>query len=214
MNVVIEYFPRFHVENRLVVLVRHRPAWYNGWKEASIVVWRQPNNRGAAHLFASSAANKAIKKSHIISHHQPPKEASQSVSKALVPNNTKHHFAVHGVLATSHIQPTHTTPQDPRALRTSWLDFLHFAMYQQFSAGSSNDYGQMIMSAAAAGPSTVAPHATTTAPQPQPVTPKPQPLVATGNWTTELVQLAKTAELKWVARARASSIWMERDTEN
>jgi hypothetical protein len=50
------------------------------------------------------------------------------------------------------------------------------------------------MSAPAAGPSTVAPHATTTAPQP--VTPKPQPLVATGNWTTELVQLAKTAELK------------------
>lgn len=50
------------------------------------------------------------------------------------------------------------------------------------------------MSAPAAGPSTVAPHATTTAPLP--VTPKPQPLVATGNWTTELVQLAKTAELK------------------
>jgi uncharacterized protein YjcR len=67
-------------------------------------------------------------------------------------------------------------------------------MYQQFPAASSNDYGQMIMSAPAAGPSTVAPHATTTAPQP--VTPKPQPLVATGNWTTELVQLAKTAELK------------------
>ncbi|KAF8559855.1 hypothetical protein OG21DRAFT_1390418, partial [Imleria badia] len=43
------------------------------------------------------------------------------------------------------------------------------------------------------GPSTVAPHATTTTPTSHQ---KPPPLVATGDWAHELVQLAKTAELK------------------
>ncbi|KAL4067843.1 hypothetical protein J3A83DRAFT_3755613 [Scleroderma citrinum] len=84
-------------------------------------------------------------------------------------------------------------------------------MYQQFSASTSTDYSQTIISAPVAGPSTVAPHATTTTPsttQPTTVTAasstgttashhqKPQPLVATGDWANELVQLAKTAELK------------------
>jgi hypothetical protein len=57
----------------------------------------------------------------------------------------------------------------------------------------------MILPASAAGPSTIAPHATTTTPPtvaPSLVPLKSQPLVATGDWTTELVQLAKTAELK------------------
>jgi hypothetical protein len=74
-------------------------------------------------------------------------------------------------------------------------------MYQQFSVASSGDYGQMILPPSAAGPSTIAPHATTTTAAaattaPSPALPKSQPLVATGDWTTELVQLAKTAELK------------------
>ncbi|KIM62043.1 hypothetical protein SCLCIDRAFT_1215380 [Scleroderma citrinum Foug A] len=92
-------------------------------------------------------------------------------------------------------------------------------MYQQFSASTPADYGQTIINAPVAGPSTVAPHATTTTTttagttattQPTAVTAagsntgtntashhqKPQPLVATGDWANELVQLAKTAELK------------------
>ncbi|OJA17050.1 hypothetical protein AZE42_03562 [Rhizopogon vesiculosus] len=69
-------------------------------------------------------------------------------------------------------------------------------MYQQFSVASSSDYGQMILPASAAGPSTIAPHATTTTSAATAAAPKSQPLVATGDWTTELVQLAKTAELK------------------
>ncbi|KAI6045630.1 hypothetical protein EDC04DRAFT_2877049 [Pisolithus marmoratus] len=92
-------------------------------------------------------------------------------------------------------------------------------MYQQFAASTSTDYGQTIIGAPVAGPSTVAPHATTTTqPTPSttmpatnsagvagnacttaPCTPhhqKPQPLVATGDWANELVNLAKTAELK------------------
>jgi len=90
------------------------------------------------------------------------------------------------------------------------------SMYQQFSASTPTDYGQTIINASIAGPSTVAPHATTTTTattQPTAVTigvapgsntgtntashhQKPQPLVATGDWANELVQLAKTAELK------------------
>ncbi|KAG6329250.1 hypothetical protein ID866_9840 [Astraeus odoratus] len=92
-------------------------------------------------------------------------------------------------------------------------------MYQQFSASPTTDYGQSMMNAPVAGPSTVAPHATTTTqPAAVPAVPtvsnaavtntgstappnshqhqKPQPLVATGDWANELVQLAKTAELK------------------
>ncbi|KAF9246242.1 hypothetical protein BU15DRAFT_85022 [Melanogaster broomeanus] len=75
-------------------------------------------------------------------------------------------------------------------------------MYQQFSATASPDYGQTaIMGSLTAGPSTVAPHATTTTPTTTTTTPsathqKPPPLVATGDWANELVQLAKTAELK------------------
>lgn len=48
------------------------------------------------------------------------------------------------------------------------------------------------MGSLSTGPSTVAPHATTTTHQ------KAPPLVATGDWAHELVQLAKTAELKYV----------------
>ncbi|KAI6028592.1 hypothetical protein F5J12DRAFT_806379 [Pisolithus orientalis] len=91
-------------------------------------------------------------------------------------------------------------------------------MYQQFAASTSTDYGQTIIGAPVAGPSTVAPHATTTtqsttstamaATNPagvagnagttalSPLHQKPQPLVATGDWASELVHLAKTAELK------------------
>jgi hypothetical protein len=107
-------------------------------------------------------------------------------------------LAVHGV--PGHCTPNHTntSSEDPRALHLQLSGFLSFAMYQQFSVATSGDYGQMIMPASAAGPSTIAPHATTTtaAIAPSPAQQKPQPLVATGDWTTELVQLAKTAELK------------------
>ncbi|KAG8217782.1 hypothetical protein J3R82DRAFT_5943 [Butyriboletus roseoflavus] len=67
-------------------------------------------------------------------------------------------------------------------------------MYQQFSATAPPDYGHnSLMGSLSAGPSTVAPHATTTTPPSQQ---KPPPLVATGDWAHELVQLARTAELK------------------
>ena len=83
-------------------------------------------------------------------------------------------------------------------------------MYQQFSTSTPTDYGQTIINGPVAGPSTVAPHATTTTAttttQPTAVSAvvtsgsntgtKPQPLVATGDWANDLVQLAKTAELK------------------
>lgn len=75
-------------------------------------------------------------------------------------------------------------------------------MYQQFSATAPPDYGQTpLMGSLSAGPSTVAPQATTTAPSHQ----KPPPLVATGDWAHELVQLARTAELKYVHREISSS---------
>ncbi|KAN0077021.1 hypothetical protein V8E55_010876 [Tylopilus felleus] len=64
-------------------------------------------------------------------------------------------------------------------------------MYQQFSATGPPDYEHnSLMGSLSTGPSTVAPHATTTTHQ------KAPPLVATGDWAHELVQLAKTAELK------------------
>ncbi|KAG9318748.1 hypothetical protein JVU11DRAFT_847 [Chiua virens] len=69
-------------------------------------------------------------------------------------------------------------------------------MYQQFSASAPPDYDHnsvMGSLSAGPGPSTVAPQATTTA---SPSHQKPPPLVATGDWAHELVQLAKTAELK------------------
>ncbi|KAF8136663.1 hypothetical protein EV363DRAFT_1320164 [Boletus edulis] len=67
-------------------------------------------------------------------------------------------------------------------------------MYQQFSATAPPDYEHnTLMGSLSAGPSTVAPHATTTTPI---LHQKPPPLVATGDWAHELVQLAKTAELK------------------
>ncbi|KAH0827114.1 hypothetical protein J3R83DRAFT_4802 [Lanmaoa asiatica] len=67
-------------------------------------------------------------------------------------------------------------------------------MYQQFSATAPPDYGHgSLMGSLSAGPSTVAPHATTTTPSSHQ---KPPPLVATGDWAQELVQLARTAELK------------------
>ena len=67
-------------------------------------------------------------------------------------------------------------------------------MYQQFSATAPPDYEHNpLMGSLSAGPSTVAPHATTTTPTSHQ---KPPPLVATGDWAHELVQLAKTAELK------------------
>jgi len=71
-------------------------------------------------------------------------------------------------------------------------------MYQQFSATAPPDYGQTaIMGSLTAGPGiTVAPHATTTITTTPASHQKPPPLVATGDWANELVQLAKTAELK------------------
>lgn len=76
------------------------------------------------------------------------------------------------------------------------------SMYQQFSATAPPDYGQTsLMGSLSAGPSTVAPHITTTTTLQQ----KPPPLVATGDWAHELVQLAKTAELKWVLTSRPVS---------
>lgn len=119
------------------------------------------------------------------------------MSTASVPNNNKHTGSARSP-RTLYTQPTNTSSEDPRALHLQLSGFLSFAMYQQFSVATSSDYGQMIMPASAAGPSTIAPHATTTtaAIAPSPAQQKPQPLVATGDWTTELVQLAKTAELK------------------
>ncbi|KAH7889489.1 hypothetical protein F5I97DRAFT_1844654 [Phlebopus sp. FC_14] len=68
-------------------------------------------------------------------------------------------------------------------------------MFQQFSASAPPDYGQTAIMGSLAGPSTVSPHPTATNPS-APQHQKPQPLVATGDWANELVQLAKTAELK------------------
>lgn len=68
------------------------------------------------------------------------------------------------------------------------------SMYQQFSATAPPDYEHnSLMGSLSAGPSTVSPHATTTTPTSHQ---RPPPLVATGDWAHELVQLAKTAELK------------------
>ena len=76
-------------------------------------------------------------------------------------------------------------------------NFFSGAMYQQFSAAPP-DYGhEPLMGSLSAGPSTVSPQATTTTPSSHQ---KPPPLVATGDWAQELVQLARTAELKYVYR--------------
>ncbi|KAG6376407.1 hypothetical protein JVT61DRAFT_2392 [Boletus reticuloceps] len=95
------------------------------------------------------------------------------------------------------LQPTTALPE----YRDPWNLILHStyfteSMYQQFSATAPPDYEHnTLMGSLSAGPSTVAPHATTTTPI---LHQKPPPLVATGDWAHELVQLAKTAELKYV----------------
>lgn len=89
--------------------------------------------------------------------------------------------------------------RQPFEQRDPWNFILRSAyftvsMYQQFSATAPPDYEHnSLMGSLSAGPSTVAPHATTTTPTSHQ---KPPPLVATGDWAHELVQLAKTAELK------------------
>jgi hypothetical protein len=61
-------------------------------------------------------------------------------------------------------------------------------------AGPSVAVATQVMSAGPSGNTSVAPLDTTT----QPAQANASPLVATGDWTKDLVHLAKTAELKYV----------------
>lgn len=103
---------------------------------------------------------------------------------------------VHGVL--SLLKGYARIPLEPYSQTDYFPIIFAVSMYQQFSATAPPDYGHTpLMGSLSAGPSTVAPQATTTAP---PSHQKPPPLVATGDWAHELVQLARTAELKYVPR--------------
>jgi hypothetical protein len=79
--------------------------------------------------------------------------------------------------------------QDPQQYASTSNTFLTHA-------GPSVSATSQVMNAGPSGNNSVAPLDTTTQPQP-PTQSNPSPLIATGNWTKDLVQLAKTAELKY-----------------
>jgi hypothetical protein len=78
--------------------------------------------------------------------------------------------------------------QDPQQYASTSNTFLTHA-------GPSVSATSQVMNAGPSGNNSVAPLDTTTQPQTQ--ANSSSPLVATGNWTENLVQLAKTAELKY-----------------